>query len=368
VRTPRDQWNVLERMKSDLANASLATRLGELDLDSRKLWECVLDVLDEGVTIHSKDGRVIAANRKAQELAGRSVEELLDHTWEELFETGLSDELPLEKSKDSVGLYPLTNREGSVVGYVRVVPSQTNNGRVQEADLSAEHLATLGQMIGGLAHDLGTPLNIISGYAEYLLMKIGRENAGHKELTAIIQQARRVAEFVKQIVELARPTPGRLETIEVQGFLRSVIDLLGSHLRKTGVEIGLSCRANLPLMQADGTRLKQALFNIVLNGAQAVGAGGELEIIVIDKADVAGDLLITLRGKNRAGDAADFSGLCADFTQANSGKGLSDKSLRLARDILVDLGAKVSALPLDDHGVALAIILGWRSGSRTVSV
>lgn len=357
----------MERMKSELANASFATKFGELDLDSRTLWERVLDVLDEGVTVHSEDGRVIAANRRASELIGRPVEEMIGHTCEELFKTGLSDEMRIEAAENSLGVYPLNNREGSAVGYVRVVSLRTNNEIIQADDLSAEQLTTLGQMIGGLAHDLGTPLNIISGYAEYLLVKIGREGAGHKELTAIVQQARRVAEFVKQIVDLARPAQGRLETLEVEGFLRSLIDLLGSHLRRTGVEIVLSCRASLPLLQADGSRLKQALFNIVLSGAQAVGSGGGLEIIVADKVDVKGDLPIILSGKNRAGEAADFSRLWADFMQMGGGEGSGDRSLMLARDIMRDMGASVSALPLGEHGVALAITLPGRSGSWTVS-
>lgn len=354
-------------MKADLASASHKQEPGGLDLESRTLWQSVLDVLDEGVMLHAVDGRVLAVNRQAQALVERSAEEMIGRTCEELFKTGLMSEMALDGAEKAVGVYRLTNGEGAVVGYVRVMPAQTNDRRDQPGDLSAEHLATLGQMIGGLAHDLGTPLNIISGYAEYLLMKMGREGAGHKELTAIIHQARRVAEFVKQIVDLARPVPGGVEAIEVQGFLDSLMDLLGSHLRKIGVGIVLSSRANLPVLYGDGARLKQALFSLVLNCAHAVGSGGELEIVVAEKAAATDELPIILKGKNRVGEAADFSALCADFGQSASDKGPRESGLLLAREILNVFGARVTALPFDAQGVALVITLRRQSGRWSVS-
>src|SRR5690349_15997388 len=164
-------------------------------------WLALLDFLDEAVSIHTKDGRVLYINARLLEMLGGKAETWLGRSCDELFPPGdcpheeaLKSEAPvrIRSAVDgrTVIIVPLQGEASEAAAFARVVSRQ--EALSQDALLKAEHLATLGQMMSGIAHDVGTPLNIISGYAEYLLMRTKPEETGHKELMAILEQTRRV--------------------------------------------------------------------------------------------------------------------------------------------------------------------------------
>src|SRR5262249_1080458 len=152
-----------------------------------------------------------------------------------------------------------------------------------------------------IAHDVGTPLNIISGYAEYLLMRTKAEETGRKELTAILEQTRRVAEYIRIMLDMARPSQGRGDAMEFKGFLGDSLELMGSHLRKAGVRVTLSCKSTPPVIYGDGPRLRQAFFNLILNAGRRVGAGGQLELNIEQSPDLPGYITVMLTGADREG-------------------------------------------------------------------
>jgi signal transduction histidine kinase len=330
-------------MDSDLANASPESKLNETELGSREFLEKILDVLEEGVTIHSADGQVLLANRKALEIA-------------EGAKVRLDTEPESHQIEGHSVVHPLMNREGAVIGSVRVIAPHSSADLLWNDSLCTEYLATLGHMIAGLAHDLGTPLNIISGYAEYLLLK-NRSAEGQKELKAIIDQTRRIAEYVKQVVELARPSSPRLEALDPQIFFKNLSDLLGSHLRKAGVEMTVSCPGKFPLFYGDEAKLNQAFFSILLKGARAVGAGGRLELIIADGPESADEFSVILKGRKQLGEVVDLSTFGRDIMAFATEKESKELELSLARKILNELGARVLPLDLGEQGMALAVYL-----------
>ena len=95
----------------------------------------------------------------------------------------------------SVTIEPLLNQH-KTCGFVRIVRDVAEVRFSQDQLLKAEQFATLGQILFGIAHDVGTPLNIISGYSEFLLMRIGSEDPGHKELSAILHQTKQIATLI----------------------------------------------------------------------------------------------------------------------------------------------------------------------------
>jgi signal transduction histidine kinase len=232
----------------------------------------------------------------------------------------------------------------------------------QDALLKVEHFATLGQMMSGIAHDVGTPLNIISGYAEYLLMRTKPEETGHKELMAILEQTRRVAEYIRIMLDLARPSQGRVDAIELKGFLGDSLDLMGSHLRKASVRVVLDCKSAPPVIYGDGPRLRQAFFNLLLNAGKRLGAGGQLELIIEQPAEMPGFIGVQLLGVDREGRSQNYAESFAGFLSVERRWGAEDMGLALAKEILDDYGAKVAALPVDGRGVALVVYLPKGAG------
>ncbi|HKP13771.1 MAG TPA: histidine kinase dimerization/phospho-acceptor domain-containing protein [Blastocatellia bacterium] len=345
-------------------------------------WLTMLDCLDEEATVHAADGRIVYVNRRLLESAGGAADEWLGRRCEEVFHQSACPHEEALKGKEfaqvevkadglhagqTVTVVPLPGEAGQIEGFVRIVSRQAAGS--QEALLKAEHFATLGQMISGIAHDVGTPLNIISGYAEYLLMRTKPEETGRKELMAILEQTRRVAEYIRIMLDLARPSQGRVDAIELKGFLGDSLELMGSHLRKASVRVVLDCKSAPPVIYGDGPRLRQAFFNLLLNAGRRLGAGGQLELSIEQPSEMPGFIGVQLAGVDREGRSQDYAETFAGFLSTRRNWGAEDMGLALAKEILDDYGARVAALPVNGRGVALVVYLpkgagGLNSGRR----
>lgn len=334
-------------------------------------WLSMLDFLDEEVSIHSEDGQVHYLNARLLESLGGTAEAWLGQRSEAIFpqegrppEEAFKDGRPVQLKTAADGrtltFVPLRGATGEALGYVRIASQPATLS--QDALLKAEHFATLGQMMSGIAHDVGTPLNIISGYAEYLLMRTKPEETGHKELMAILEQTRRVAEYIRIMLDLARPSQGRVDAIELKGFLGDSLDLMGSHLRKASVRVALECKSAPPVIYGDGPRLRQAFFNLLLNAGRRLGAGGQLELSIEQPAEMPGFISVRLSGVDREGRSQNYAETFAGVLSAERRWEAEDMGLALAKEILEGYGAKLATLPVNGQGVALVLYLPKGAG------
>jgi PAS domain S-box-containing protein len=334
----------------------------------------VLGAIPEPMTVHSGDSVIRYANRAAHRLWGNELCDLIGMRCGDIFHrdsaecpheavlaSGQSAQVDWDVGREGpsyrITIDPIIAAGGSVRGYVRVARDVSDRVRTQEALLRAERFATLGQMISGIAHDVGTPLSIISGYAEYLLMRTVSGGPGHKELSTILNQTRRIAEFIKQLLDLARPEQGRVDAIGLKGFLDELLELMGHHLKKTGVKARLICTGKPPVIYGDSPRLRQALFNLVLNASQRVGSGGHLDLILDEAGTIEGSVMLAIVGTECGGMWHDFSQSFAEFLETGSSDGALGVGLSLTREILRGIGAKVRAIDSGEGKTYLAVEL-----------
>ncbi|HET9532253.1 MAG TPA: PAS domain-containing protein [Blastocatellia bacterium] len=337
-------------------------------------WDRVFNAIPDAITIHNSSGQISWANEQAEKLYGRRSGGLVGLSCQEIFHDGGTfcphDEVVMNRrpaqaetrmmmsdSSFSVYISPLLNDRGDVTGYVRLMRDVTEKEKARGQSLWAERFTTLGQMINGIAHDVGTPLNIISGYAEYLLMRTMPDGAGYKELTTILNQTRRISEFIKQMLDLARPSQGRIDAIGLKGFIGETIDLMGHHLRKSRVQASLLCKSEPPLVYGDAPRLRQAIFNLLLNASQRVGPEGSIEIELGEDCTEKDFTRISIRGSDRLGEGIDLSQTFHPFLSADEDTEGAGMGLSLAKEILNGFGARFEAVSMPETGVGFAIYL-----------
>jgi two-component system NtrC family sensor kinase len=142
----------------------------------------------------------------------------------------------------------------------------------------ADRLTTVGKLAAGLAHEIGTPLNVITGYAQLISDEYPADSGAHRNAAIVAQQADRVAAIIRQLLDFARrrsPNPSRLD---LGALARETTNLLGSLAHKHHVTIEL-CIPEEPLWaHADAGQMKQALTNLVVNGIQSMPQGGTLTV------------------------------------------------------------------------------------------
>jgi signal transduction histidine kinase len=150
--------------------------------------------------------------------------------------------------------------------------------KAEEELQHAERLATIGKLAAGVAHELGTPLNVISGRAK----RLGRQHREIQEIqenvSIITDQVDRVTRIVRQLLQFARRKKLDKSSIDLRDLIRStVVEVQPTFRRSVEVEVDLDDTVDARI-EVDGRQIRQVLTNLLVNGAQAMPAGGRLEI------------------------------------------------------------------------------------------
>jgi signal transduction histidine kinase len=142
----------------------------------------------------------------------------------------------------------------------------------------SERLAVLGRLSSGLAHELGTPLNVIAGRATM----IATENLVPGDVVAfsktIAEQARRMTEIIHQLLGFARRRHPRQVPSDINELAGQIVSLLAPSARKENVSVALEKAEEVPEVSADRLLIQQVLMNLVMNGIHAMPGGGRLTI------------------------------------------------------------------------------------------
>lgn len=142
----------------------------------------------------------------------------------------------------------------------------------------SEKLAAVGRLAAGLAHEIGTPLNIISGRAEYLLPALSESHPSATSLRIIVEQIQRIRRIIEQLLGYARVTPPHIAPTPLSEVFSSVVSLLDHELAQRGIRIESAIPRTLPNLAADPHLLEQVFVNLLLNAIDAMPDGGKVRM------------------------------------------------------------------------------------------
>ena len=143
-----------------------------------------------------------------------------------------------------------------------------------------ERLATLGQLSAGMAHELGTPLNVIAGRAKLISDPQLKQEDIARSARIIGEQAARMTTIMRQLLSFARRGEARKQTVDLNSVLRGIAPLLEPTAHKQQVTLSINEYSEPLIVYADHGQLQQVLLNLTLNGIQAMPDGGLLKMDV----------------------------------------------------------------------------------------
>ncbi|MGK4002277.1 ATP-binding protein [Sorangium sp. So ce1036] len=144
----------------------------------------------------------------------------------------------------------------------------------------ADRLTTVGKLASGIAHELGTPLNVVGGRAKMIARGLPQEEAA-ESARIIAEQADRMTRIIRQLLDFARRRSAQKAPVDLAQIARQTLQLLEPMARKRSVALRLDDEGLSPARaEVDAAQMQQVLTNLVMNGIQSMKQGGELVVRV----------------------------------------------------------------------------------------
>jgi two-component system, NtrC family, sensor kinase len=285
-----------------------------------------------------------------------------------------------ELSNDEIGL--LTSRFNRMLGHIRQMTDQLNleqqflaervrqataeiaerKDQLEETNLRLfemqrqlaqfERLAASGQMAAQFAHEVGTPLNLISGHVQLLRARAVDDKVIHR-LDVIAGQIERITKIVRSMLDATRRPQLKLERVDINGLLSQTLEAAQPTFAARNVELTLQMAEAQLFIKADADQLQQVFINLINNSLDAMPQGGGL--LVSAKGD--GDTVIISISDNGEGIDEDkidliFSPLFSTKRERGTGLGLS-----IVKQIIAEHGGKVKVSSLVGQGTTIRLEL-----------
>ncbi|WP_262964555.1 sensor histidine kinase [Methylobacter psychrophilus] len=191
--------------------------------------------------------------------------------------------LPLITQKDEIGILLKTfNVMAAELAIVRQKLKQEAQSRrqIQTGLQEADKLITIGQLSAGLAHEIGSPLQILKGRGEHLLLCADQPGEVIRHAGILVSQTERITRIVQQLLEFARRRPANITCIDLREPVNAVLNLLAYEAHKKQVKLSFTASKDLPLILADSDGIQQIILNLITNALSASGAGGHIVVTV----------------------------------------------------------------------------------------
>jgi PAS domain S-box-containing protein len=254
----------------------------------------------------------------------------------------------------SVG--PLVDEAGKVTGIVATARDITASKMAEEQVTQKEKFTAMGQMLAGAAHELNNPLTAILGVSDLLRERV-TDDATRRHVELILQQSRRAAGIVQNLLAFSRPpSQGRLK-IRLDELIRQLLQVEQPGLDRRNIQVKFEAEAGLPPIEGDTRLLTQVFLNLITNAQQAIATARDHGTISISVSRV-GDAVRTTFADDGPGIAPENLGKLFDpfFTTKRPGGG-SGLGLTICLAVTKDHGGTIEVDSTPGMGASFHVLL-----------
>ena len=178
----------------------------------------------------------------------------------------------------NAAIAPLVTKKFNVIGRLIIMDDITE--RVQlEAQLSqADKLSSIGLLAAGVAHEVNTPLAVISSYTQMLSKQLQSDQQKAGLLEKITRQTFRASEIVNNLLNFSRTSGAEFADVDVNKIITDTLALLEHQFKTSRITVEDELTDHLPPIQGNTGRLQQVFLNLFLNAKDAMAGGGRLHV------------------------------------------------------------------------------------------
>jgi two-component system NtrC family sensor kinase len=268
----------IARLRDFSENIVESMNVGVLAVDLKGRIEFWNTHLEQSLGVRRADavGRrieeIVSADLAA-EIAARSHEERITNLYKFPLRNHDSRTLVV-----NVSIAPLTGKAGERVGRLILIDDVTQRLQLEEQLLQTEKLTSLGLLAAGVAHEVNTPLAVISNYVQMLAKQLPDDDPRHKLTERIVKQTFRASEIVNNLLNFSRTGGSQFSEVNLNQVIEDTLTLVAHPFRAANVQLIKNLESDLPVILGSSNRLQQVFLNLFLNAKDAMPSGGMVEV------------------------------------------------------------------------------------------
>ena len=265
---------------------SLEQRAAEYQ-DLKDFSENIIESINVGVVVENVAGRIAGWNKALEDLTGLGRSEAMERRTGDVipadFLHRLSEHRYLYKQQwkgltVNFSITSLLDKAGATRGRVIIIDDITDRVRLEDQLVQNEKLTSIGLLAAGVAHEVNTPLAVISSYSQMLRKQLGPDHSGHKLLEKITGQTFRASEIVNSLLSFSRTHATEFSEVDIHRVIGETLSLLEHPLKTSRVDVRQALLARVPITTGNAGKLQQVFLNLFLNARDAMPDGGVLEV------------------------------------------------------------------------------------------
>ena len=178
----------------------------------------------------------------------------------------------------NVAIAPLVTRKFNVIGRLIIMDDITERVELEAQLSQADKLSSIGLLAAGVAHEVNTPLAVISSYAQMLSKQLQGDQQKSGLLEKITRQTFRASEIVNNLLNFSRTSGTEFTGVDVNKIIHDTLALLEHQFKTSKIRVENALTEQLPLINGNAGRLQQVFLNLFLNAKDAMTNGGTLRI------------------------------------------------------------------------------------------
>jgi two-component system, NtrC family, sensor kinase len=287
-----------------LQNASLYSRL-ELKIAEferlKEFNENIVESINVGILAIDLEDRIESWNAQMEAMYAMSRGEVIGENLRNVFPADLCDALDKFRNESGVhNLYkfrlttrageqrtvntaiaPLLSRDFKTVGRIILIDDITERVSLEAQLAQTDKLSSIGLLAAGVAHEINTPLAVISSYAQMLSKQLRGDQRLGPVLEKITQQSFRAAEIANGLLNFSRTSTTEFKETNLNQVIRDTLSLVEHQFKTAQVRVELDLTPELPAIHGNSGKLQQVFLNLLLNAKEAMPTGGRLRVATL---------------------------------------------------------------------------------------
>jgi two-component system, NtrC family, sensor kinase len=264
----------------------------------RDFNENIIESIHVGVLACDLEHRIEAWNSPMESLYGLPRAEAVGKRLQDVFPPELLAVLPLRaEPRGTESLYkfrlraldgrerianitftPLVGKDETVIGRLVIFNDLTERVNLEDQLMQAEKLSSIGLLAAGVAHEVNTPLAVITSQAQMLSKQLDADDPRSKTLEKIIKQAFRASEIVNNLLKFSRVSGSEFSELDVNKVVRETLSLVEPMLKTSKISLNTQLTSGIPSVYGNYGKLQQVFMNLIMNARDAMPRGGELTL------------------------------------------------------------------------------------------